>query len=948
MDETEAADRISSLPDDLLHLVLLRLGCARAAARTSVLSRQWRRVCSRLPVVDVTLNDVPLDSLEAALRRAAGQGVRLLDIRVPEEGSRLCADSVSSVLCAAAALAPVELRFTLTRWARGLPSIRLPSFHRATTIQMHGGSLDVEVAHSGYPLLERLTLSGCYLDLAALIPCCPHLRVLTMDDFTVHSASLQDVLVERRKPLQGRLNARLLKQLTTQSLHDEFGSTILAPMVEKVSLRCTYPSWFTHALGLWHLDLLEVGLESPERHGAGVPTQVEVLSVHMSPKDSKFSLLDAERRFATEIFSHMGTHFSALNLHITTRGHMVGAFVLRLLGIHYHGLRLADIRNLKIVLLRSEVKEACPLNCPCNDPKGWKTQIVSLNNLEKVEIEGFEGEDHELDLLRVVFRCAPMLKSVTVRLLDQDMPSDDWCTKVNIIFREYPYVEGNIDLISGMALEFSMEKSESDNGPSHGSCGSADLISTLSDDLLLQVLQRLSCARAAVRTSILSHRWHGFWTHLPKVTVILHDVPFGSLEAALQRAVRPGVFHRLLLDISVPWQDNIPLSFPWQEGMLTSSSVSSLLRAAARLAPVELLFTLMQNLQDHCLDVDLPRLDCATSIDLHAGYLRFAPPRASAGFPSLKRLSLSGCHVDLAALIPRCPCLRFLTVNTTGLVGMDKLTMHSQSLQELVVEGRNTWTARIDVEAPMLKQLIAHFHAGGHLGVSVLAPMVEKVSWHCSYKRAFYRLGIWGLLEVSLNTAERHSQMDSGKNTSSQHPIVHVMSLHMCAQDSFNSRNAELRFESEIYKHMFTDFSCLDLHLRTKGHGFGALVLRLLGMDRIRTTIRNLKIILLRSEVKDACPINCLCDEPKDWRTQTISLADLESVEIEGLDGEDHEFDFLKVLFNCALMLKRVTLRLADGATPCVDWCSKVHNILLAYPFVECNIDLVSRLDAIS
>ncbi|XBH65607.1 hypothetical protein VPH35_119177 [Triticum aestivum] len=815
MDETGAADRISSLPDDLLHLVLLRLGCARAAARTSVLSRQWRRVCSGLPVVDVTLNDVPLDSLEAALRRAAGQGVRLLDIRVPEEGSRLSADSVSSVLCAAAALAPVELRFTLTQWARGLPSIRLPRFYRATSIEMHGVSLDLEV------------------------------------------------LVERRKPLQGRVHARLLMQLTTRSLHDKFGSTILAPMVEKVSLRCTYPSWFTHALGLWHLDLLEVGLESPERHGAGVLTPVEVLSVHMSPK-------------------------------------------------------------------------------------GWKTQIVSLNNLEKVEIEGFEGEDHELDLLRVVFRCAPMLKSVTVRLLDQDLPSDDWCTIANIIFREYSYVEGNIDLISvvGIALGFSMEKSELDNGPRHGSCDSPDLISTLSDDLLLQVLQRLSCAGAAVRTCILARRWHGFWTHLPKVAVILHDVPFGSLEAALQRAARPGVFHRLLLDISVPWQDDIPLSFPWQEGMLTSSSVSSLLRAAARLAPVELRFTLLQNLQDHCLDVDLPRLDRATSIDLHAGYLRFAPPRASARFLSLKRLSLSGCHVDLAALIPRCPCLRFLTVNTTGLVGMDKLTMHSQSLQELVVKGRNTWTARIDVEAPMLKQLVAHFHAGGHLGVSVLAPMVEKVSWHCSYKRAFYRLGLWGLREVCLNTTERHLQMDSGKNTSSQHPIVHLLSLHMCVQDSFNSRNAELRFESEIHKHMFTNFSCLDLHLRTR-HGFGALVLRLLGMDQIRTTIRNLKIILLRSEVKDACPINCLCDEPKDWRTQTISLADLETVEIGGIDGEDHEFDFVKVIFNCALMLKRVTLRLADGATPCVDWCSKVHNVFKAYPFVKCNIDLVSRLDAI-
>jgi hypothetical protein len=50
-------------------------------------------------------------------------------------------------------------------------------------------------------------------------------------------------------------------------------------------------------------------------------------------------------------------------------------------------------------------------------------------------------------------------------------------------------------------------------------------------------------------------------------------------------------------------------------------------------------------------------------------------------------------------------------------------------------------------------------------------------------------------------------------------------------------------------KHMVTDFSSLDLHLGTKGHVFGAIVLYLLGLDRIRNAIRNLKIVLLGSEV---------------------------------------------------------------------------------------------------
>ncbi|CAO2144545.1 unnamed protein product [Urochloa humidicola] len=42
-------DHISGLPDELLHSILLRLGSARAAARTSVLSRRWSTVWAHLP-----------------------------------------------------------------------------------------------------------------------------------------------------------------------------------------------------------------------------------------------------------------------------------------------------------------------------------------------------------------------------------------------------------------------------------------------------------------------------------------------------------------------------------------------------------------------------------------------------------------------------------------------------------------------------------------------------------------------------------------------------------------------------------------------------------------------------------------------------------------------------------------------------------------------------------
>ncbi|PUZ68781.1 hypothetical protein GQ55_2G056200 [Panicum hallii var. hallii] len=61
-------DLISALPDDVLLSVLLRLPSAAAAARTSVLSRRWRRLWARLPELWFPH---PADPLALARSRAA-------------------------------------------------------------------------------------------------------------------------------------------------------------------------------------------------------------------------------------------------------------------------------------------------------------------------------------------------------------------------------------------------------------------------------------------------------------------------------------------------------------------------------------------------------------------------------------------------------------------------------------------------------------------------------------------------------------------------------------------------------------------------------------------------------------------------------------------------------------------------------------------------------------
>ena len=52
-DEAADRDRISGLPDDLLHDILIRLPGTADAARTSTLSRRWRRVWAHTPVISL-------------------------------------------------------------------------------------------------------------------------------------------------------------------------------------------------------------------------------------------------------------------------------------------------------------------------------------------------------------------------------------------------------------------------------------------------------------------------------------------------------------------------------------------------------------------------------------------------------------------------------------------------------------------------------------------------------------------------------------------------------------------------------------------------------------------------------------------------------------------------------------------------------------------------------
>uniref|UniRef100_A0ACD6ADV6 Uncharacterized protein n=1 Tax=Avena sativa TaxID=4498 RepID=A0ACD6ADV6_AVESA len=213
-------------PDDLLLLILARLGCAATAARAGVLARRWHDLWTRLPVLGFP--GVSFDSLEPALGRVSFV-VSLLEIHVPDdkedldskEEPRSYSPGVNSLMRAAERLAPPV----------GLTGVEFPE-------------------------LQALSLSGCVVDVNTLLSRCPNIHVLNFKDTTncllsiednyhlkVHSASLQELVADTKKAWTSHVDivAPLLKQLTIsfRSLK-ELNISILAPMVEKADLRSSY------------------------------------------------------------------------------------------------------------------------------------------------------------------------------------------------------------------------------------------------------------------------------------------------------------------------------------------------------------------------------------------------------------------------------------------------------------------------------------------------------------------------------------------------------------------------------------------------------------------------------------------------------------------------------------------------------------------------------------
>ncbi|KAF6993382.1 hypothetical protein CFC21_010282 [Triticum aestivum] len=246
------------------------------------------------------------------------------------------------------------------------------------------------------------------------------------------------------------------------------------------------------------------------------------------------------------------------------------------------------------------------------------------------------------------------------------------------------------------------------------------------------------------------------------------------------------------------------------------------------------------------------------------------------------------------------------------------IKVHSASLQELVF-GPHTECRGIEIVTPMLKLLKMEVQADKDIRVFISAPLLEMVSWRRSYTGSPIVFGVWHLRNLSLERRQflrdKHLQNPSSdgqrmlankhlQNLFEREGVLtynHILHGH-------DSSDAELDFAQEIRNILVTDFSVLNLSLGTMGH------------------------------VTQACSENCPCDSPKIWRSQSICMTHLEEVEIKGIKGEDHEFDALKLILRCALLLKRMTVGL-EISVKSYRYCTKeINNISLEYPSVDFHV----------
>ncbi|CAL4992294.1 unnamed protein product [Urochloa decumbens] len=476
-------DHISGLPDELLHVILLRLGSARAAARTSVLSRRWRLMWTHLPelVFGNASHDAPpptpasfLNSVDSAVSACTAPTLEAFVVVLPAAGDNslnVPAGRVTPWLRFAAERVVGELILFMPRprrmWPRELQvnfdwidgeEVELPTCERAKAITLRlKQDWRLRLRPTGlFKALTSLRILFCRMEgseLSALVCTqCPCLRDLTLcyilvdaSDISIHSDSLQMLSfsimgTQRLEVVTPRLEHLYVGEATGEA-------RISAPKLARV---------------VWCVDTYD-----PHRHQfEGVGRRLRMLDIcgnfiagllmQRFDEVDKLNLgiyiphrIEPYERF----FSETNKLPKCETLSITLENHHGLAPVM------LHLLRsCGSAKKVSVQFIDpSDYTMCCWASCPCRSEENRKIDGIDLNSLEELEITSYKSfEKESLKFMEQLSRCnAPILKKLVYGHRMFQYPSQTKVVYEKVCSMYHPKIEVECyEFLDGMWVRF--------------------------------------------------------------------------------------------------------------------------------------------------------------------------------------------------------------------------------------------------------------------------------------------------------------------------------------------------------------------------------------------------------------------------------------------------------------------------------------------------------------
>ncbi|XBH76167.1 hypothetical protein VPH35_102856 [Triticum aestivum] len=393
----DAADLISGLDDDLLLHVLRFMPEAREVARTSALSRRWRDISTRAPVLHFRDGQAG----GSTTKKTGKKNKKKKKKEEEEDGHMRYNEFIHNVLA-----------------RRANSDAYIDTLDLYSTLWPGDSQADVWLRHAMQIVFHALTdLTLCtikFIDgdddrLGSLLSsssCCPRLRRLTLRNLSgvkqlqlngsaLEFLGLDDLSVRRLVVDAPRLSAlRLGFHFMEYDDEDEHTSlTVRAPALE--TLNSSMQLGYCQQLNLQGHTIQLLQECSPNvRHDLYIPGPEGQTEKEVEDEITAIPQFPGITNLTVRFYSKKGSHFRAIATGLLQRCSNLRYLHL---DVHLDGQSEKDYNTGSV-------------------SSGWKHGVVSLKYLREVEFSGFSGQGYCFDLVQLLLLSAPALERMILTM----------------------------------------------------------------------------------------------------------------------------------------------------------------------------------------------------------------------------------------------------------------------------------------------------------------------------------------------------------------------------------------------------------------------------------------------------------------------------------------------------------------------------------------------------